>query len=583
MSLEKPRKKPALIAGIVAGAIVLLLVAGIAVAGFIVNGTDTVFPNISISGVELGGMTRDQARQALIDAGYEERTKNVSVSVNFPDDGSITMTGEEAGIQLSAENAAKIAYEYGRDGSFFGNEFAYIKCLLSPNTLEDSEATKINEEYVRGVVKEYTENFNRRLLEEAYKIDSVKIEIIKGAGSALADENSVFDLVVASLLSSLESSSPVTADYTVTSNNEDEVNLESVYDSIFVEPKSAVYDPETYSVVPSVTGVSFDLKDAQVSLESAADGSTVVIPLIYTEPEVTTDMLNELLFRDVLSERRTYVAGTSNRVNNVRLAAAAINGKILNPGEEFSYNGTVGERTAAKGYKEAGAYVGGKTVQEIGGGICQVSSTIYACVLYADLEVTDRSNHMFTVSYLPLGIDATVNWGTVDFKFKNNTPYPIKIECYMDGGYLQVKLHGTKLDENYIKVDYVVLSEKGFSVVQKEDASIAPGETKEETSGHTGYVVETYKYLYDKDGNLISKTYIARSSYKSQDKVILVPVGTLTGVGGETTPTDTEIPTDTEPTQEPSDEPSDEPMADPSEDPFASPTEPFVTPTDGDI
>jgi hypothetical protein len=266
------------------------------------------------------------------------------------------------------------------------------------------------------------------------------------------------------------------------------------------------------------------------------------------------------------------------------LAAEAINGKILNPGEEFSYNGTVGERTTAKGYKEAGAYVGGKTVQEIGGGICQVSSTIYACALYADLEVTDRSNHMFTVSYLPLGIDATVNWGTVDFKFKNNFDYPVKIECYMDGGYLQVKLHGTKLDENYIKVDYVVVSTKDFNTVQKEDPTIAPGTTKVDTSGHTGYVVDTYKYLYDKDGNLISKTYIDRSSYKAQDKVVLVPVGTLTGVEGTTSPSpsDSTTPPETE-------SPSDEPMADPSEedsfedDPFASPSEPYVSPSEDDI
>jgi vancomycin resistance protein YoaR len=157
---------------------------------------------------------------------------------------------------------------------------------------------------------------------------------------------------------------------------------------------------------------------AEKLFDAAAIGQTVTIRLIYTQTEVTTDALSELLFRDILSERKTYVAGTSNRKSNVALAASAINGKILNPGETFSYNETVGERTVEKGYKSAGAYVNGEVVEEIGGGICQVSSTLYNCVLYADLEVVERSNHMFIVTYLPLGNDATVNWGTVDFKFK---------------------------------------------------------------------------------------------------------------------------------------------------------------------
>ena len=134
----------------------------------------------------------------------------------------------------------------------------------------------------------------------------------------------------------------------------------------------------------SVTGVSFDLEEARRMLDAAQTGATVVIPLIKTEPTVTAEQLNALLFRDILSEKATYVSGTSNRIHNVKLAAAAMNGKVLNPGDIFSYNETLGERTTEKGYREAGAYVGGKTVLEVGGGICQGSSTLYYCVLYAD-------------------------------------------------------------------------------------------------------------------------------------------------------------------------------------------------------
>ena len=157
--------------------------------------------------------------------------------------------------------------------------------------------------------------------------------------------------------------------------------MQPLYDSIFLEPVDAVYDPETDTIIDSVTGVSFDLADAENKLEAAQIGETVIIPLIFTEPEMNTETLQELLFRDVLSERRTYVSGTSNRIHNVGLATEAVNETILMPGDEFSYNETLGERTAEKGYREAGAYVSGEVVQEIGGGICQVSSTLYSAVL----------------------------------------------------------------------------------------------------------------------------------------------------------------------------------------------------------
>jgi hypothetical protein len=236
-----------------------------------------------------------------------------------------------------------------------------------------------------------------------------------------------------------------------------------------------------------------------------------------------------------------------------------MNGKILNPGDTFSYNETLGQRTAEKGYMEAGAYVGGKVVQELGGGICQGSSTLYFCVLYADLKVVERSNHMFMVGYLPLGTDATVNWGTVDFKFQNDTNYPIKIEAFHKDGKLNVKLYGTKENENTVKIESVKISSTEIKTVQKEDPSIAPGATKVDQTGHTGYVVDVYKYIYDKDGNELSKTSLGRNVYRMQEKVILVPVGTLTSPS----PTDTTSPS-------PSASPS---VSPPGESPSVSPSE----------
>ncbi len=520
--------KTGVVAGIIAGAVIVVLAAGTAAAGFYVNKLDTIYPNVSIAGINLSGLTVDQAKTALTDGGYEKTASEVAVTVNFSDGEKMTITGEESGVRLYAEDAAEAAYQYGREGSFFSNEFSYVKSMFSSLDVEHSRTVQLNEDYIRSTVNKYAKKFNETLMNTAYKVNDDSIAITKGSVSPLADADALYDLAVKSLTQSAEQNSPVTVDYNVGTVGGNDIDLQSIYDSIYVKPVDAVYDTATKQVIPGVTGISFDVTAAKQALAAAQTGATVTIPLIRTDPAVTTAQLQGTIFRDILSEKSTYVAGTANRVHNVTLAAAAMNGKILNPGETFSYNETLGERTTAKGYTEAGAYVGGQVVQEIGGGICQGSSTLYYCVLYANLEVVERSNHMFIVTYLPLGDDATVNWGTVDFKFKNNTEYPIQIVAVMNKGNLDVKILGTKVDTNKVEVKYEVISSTDFKTVRKEDPSIAAGATKEESSGHKGYVIDTYKYIYDAAGNQLSKTFLARNKYRVQDKVILVPVGTLT-------------------------------------------------------
>jgi len=564
----KSKRKSGVITGIIAGAVVVILAGGTVGAGFYINNLDTVFPNISVAGVDLSGLTLSEAEKALTDAGYENSASKISVTVLFPNGERMTINGKDSGVKLQAGQAAQIAYDYGKNGSFFENELAFVQCLFKAQDLDQTSAAGINETYIRSVVNDYVNKFNERILRGAYTITETGIEIVKGSNSALADAEEVYKLVVAALGESLAQNKPVELEYSVGSVAGESVNLESLYDAIHTEPVEAVYDRTTGQVTQSKVGLSFDIKSAQQMLDAAKPGSTVFIPLIRTEPAVSTEQLQAMLFRDVLSEKATYVDGTSNRVHNVKLASQALDGTILNPGDVFSYNETLGERTREKGYKEAGAYVNGNVVQEVGGGICQGSSTLYYCVLYADLEVVERSNHMFTVGYLPLGHDATVNWGTVDFKFKNNTDYPIKIEAIYKDRFLTIRLLGTKTHTNRVEIKYEVISSTEIKTVQKEDPSIEPGTSKVSQAGHKGYVVDTYKYIYDENNNLISKTYIKRSSYKMQEREVLVPVGTLTSppptsdAGTSPPPTDA-IPADpVEPSEPP---PSQEPPPQPSE------------------
>jgi vancomycin resistance protein YoaR len=553
----------------VAAALVIaaMVVAVTLAAGFYVRGLDSVFPNVSLGGVKLAGMSLAEAERALIDAGYEENAANIAATLSFPNGESLRVSGEDAGMKLNASDAARLALEYGRDGSPLRCMLNYIKCRIAPVELTSPENLTVDEEYVRSVTDAATADFNSGLLRGAYTVNSDDIVVIKGAGSALADREETYTLTMEMLYESARINEPVSAEYSIPANPAGDVDLEVLRREIFREPVSAVYDPDTHGVTESVTGVDFDVNGARLRLESADTGERIVIPLIITPPEVASEQLESLLFRDILAERTTNIAGTSNRLTNVTLAAEAIDGTVLNPGDDFSFNGIVGQRTEAKGYKSAGAYAGGMTVQEIGGGICQVSSTIYDCVLHTDLEVVTRSNHMFVVAYLPYGNDATINWGTIDFKFKNNTDYPIRLELVIADRKLTVKLHGTKTDTGYIKTDYVTISTTGYDTEEVEDPSIEPGTTKVDTAGHGGIVVETYKYYYDESDKLVNKTYVSRSSYRAQNRIILVPVGTLDPDPNETSPTD-----------DPDSTPTGEPTPTLEETPAVTPT-PTPTPT----
>ena len=205
----------------------------------------------------------------------------------------------------------------------------------------------------------------------------------------------------------------------------------------------------------------------------------------------------------------------------MKLSASTINGYVLNCGEVFSYNGTVGQRTAARGYQAAPAYVKGETVDEIGGGICQTSSTLYLACLRSNLEIVQRYAHRYAPSYITWGLDATVSWGGPDYQFANDTNYPIKIVTSYSGGYLTVSVYGTKVDSTTVKMTTEKLSDTPYETIYEDDPTLAPGTEKVKTTPYTGHKVRSYRNLYDGNGNLISSTLEAVSDYKSRNKVIL--------------------------------------------------------------
>ena len=308
------------------------------------------------------------------------------------------------------------------------------------------------------------------------------------------------------------------------------LDVQALQDELEGKTVSAVCDKATGRPTQSHVGVTFDVAAVQSQLDAAAPGAEFLADAEVQFPAVTTEELETAMFRDVLGTSTTKCAGPWGRHQNIRLAAKAINGNIYNPGEEFWYNAAVGQRTEARGFQPAAAYSGGRTVTSIGGGICQVSSTLYYATLLSDLKIVLRYAHMFDPGYMPVtGCDATVSWGGPDFAFRNDTDYPIKIVTSYndDTNELTVTIMGTRVNDNYVVMTNQFLSYSEFKVVYKEDESVSPGDQVVDQYGHNGYEVRTYRNVYDGEGKLLRSTVEATSDYDRGDKIILVAPGEL--------------------------------------------------------
>jgi len=194
-----------------------------------------------------------------------------------------------------------------------------------------------------------------------------------------------------------------------------------------------------------------------------------------------------------LSNILQYDASNINRSGNLKIAADKINGTVLMPGEEFSFNEIVGKRTIEEGYRNAKIYENGQVVDGLAGGICQISSTLYNAVLLANLEITERRNHSFTTTYVPAGRDATVVYGRQDFKFKNSRTFPIKIEANVANGIAAFNIHGIREEVEYeIKIIPVTTQTIPYQTEYIPDPTVLPGQQRVKQAGHSGYKVTTY-------------------------------------------------------------------------------------------
>ena len=534
-----------------------------------------IISGIKVNGIEMSNLSKEDALNKL----KEEANKKL--------DSDILIKAEdfEYGIKLSQietnykiEKAIEEAYSAGRSGNIFSNNYEIIKTMMFGKEINLNYT--YNEELLNTLLSDMNSKLPNAVIESNYCIENDKLIITKGTKGLSINEQELKQEIINEILSN---NTNVQIKVQFIEKEPEPINIDNIYAEVHTEPKDAYYTKDPFQVFPHVDGIDFDLEAARELLKE--DKEEYEIQLTVTVPNVTTNEIGTEAFPDLLSSFSTrYDASNYPRTTNLKLAMGKLNGVVVGAGETFSYNKTLGKRTAEAGYREAGGYAGGRVVQTLAGGICQISSTLYDAVVYANLDIVERHNHMFLAGYVGAGKDATVVYGSLDFKFKNTRNYPIMIKTSIGNGVAKIDIYGIKETVEY-DVDIVtnVLSYTPFRVIYEDDSSLAPGQEKVVQSGMNGCRSITYKVVKDVNGNEISRTVLSSDTYDPMNKIIKrgpeQTVETNNNVIETPTPEPAPTPTPT-PEPQPTPEPEQDSTATVVPTPTPTPTpEPQSTPT----
>lgn len=530
--LAKGGKRGWTIAGIALGVLAAAYLGLCAYAAL----SGTIYPNTMVGGVDYGGMTEEQAAAELTRRVIDAQSARLDFAV-MEGDSCEVIAGVALGDIPADIDCRKAADTLARVHSAKGDGFFKSGAGFLFSLFTEHEESIISEEPFCSAAEPVLDALECEPVEFAISLTPESgvraTKPMDGRKATDRTETQIADALFRAYFGGGEMT-----EYILKPMSEDNaegayeivpaqaVDLAEEREKLVGEKVNASYDIENEKIIPSHAGVSFTLADLQSAYDAAAPGETFTVRATVERPEVTTEQLEAGLFRDELSSYTTRVGGAPGRHKNVKLTAERITGYILNAGDTMKYGPLVTPFTAENGYSPAPGYLNGKTVDMIGGGACQASSTLYAAVLYANLEIVQRVNHGYASDYIGLGLDATVASGGPEFEFRNNTLYPIKVQADFftkdKKDYIKITLLGTKTDDHYVKIVTELISTTPYEEKLVETDTLAPGEQKVEQTPYTGYVVKTYRNVYAGDGTLLSSTYEATSRYKSRNRIILV-------------------------------------------------------------
>lgn len=496
-------------------AIIFLAIVFFSVIFAVANlGSQKMLSGITINGLKVSGLTIDEAKAYINETIQEKIHNGIKLRHN---DQEYTFELNELNIEYNMDEQLQQAYKIGRSGNIIKDNFTILYMMFAKKDFNfeityDDELLKRQIDYLEIQLPD-------RAVDNKYYIEETDLIIVRGLDGVIINKDEIKNAVVEQLADlSIEQIKNIP----VIEKPVEDLSIEEIHDEIYKKSENAYYTTNPFEIHPHVVGIDFALGIEEIEKMLAKEDTDYVIPLKYTEPEITIDNLDINVFPDLLSQfDTTYDINDKNKVNNLEIAANKINGVILKPGETFSYNKTLGARTVENGYKEAPIYSNGKVVNGLGGGICQISTTLYNSVILADLEVVERQNHMFVPSYVRAGHDATVVYGSIDFKFKNTRDYPIKIVASANSGVARVSIYGIYNEKEYtIQLETEIVEVTPYETIYINDSSLSSGEEKIIQNGQNGTKVETYKVV--KFGSLeISRTLLSVDTYRPMQETVL--------------------------------------------------------------
>lgn len=512
INIKKIGENKTLLATIIFIIILVIMIFSVIFAILNIN-NNNILNGVKIEGIDVSGLSREEAKAKIETVYNAKKEEDIILKYN---DFETTISQDILETNYDLDKAVNEAISLGKDGNIITNNYNILFALLGKKNIKVDMS--INEEQIKDEIENIQTNIPGTIIEPDYYAENDKLIITPGQeGIKISVDN-----LINRIKNTLKTASSNQQYIEIPMDNvwPDKIDIEKIHDEIYKEVQDAYLTENPITIHPEVEGVDFDIEEAKKILEN--DSEQYEIPLKITKPNVTMEQIGAEAFPNKISFYSTrYDGGDVNRSTNLELACEKINDVIVLPGETFSYNKTLGERSKAAGYKTAKVYENGEVVDGIGGGICQISSTLYNAVLKANLEIVERRNHQFITSYVEEGRDATVAYGVTDFKFKNSRKYAIKIKASASNGVATIEIFGIKEEVEYqISFDTKTISTIPYTVKYIDDNTLKTGTEVVKQKGANGIVTETY-LIKSLNGQVVSNTLLSKDTYSAMQRIVL--------------------------------------------------------------
>ena len=537
--IKKESNKKIIIPIISIGIIILLIIIVSTIFAFININNTNIVNGVKIEGIDVSGLTKESAKEKIDSIYNKKKQKDIILKYQ---DYDTTINPELLEVSYDTEKAVEEAINVGKNSNIIINNYNILFALIGKKNINVN--LEINEDETNKTIQSIESSIPGAVIEPDYYREDDKLIITKGKEGLKIDNEKLIEKIKENLKNI--NSSEEFIEIPVINKTPEEIDIEKIHEDIYKEVQDAYYTKEPFTIHPEVEGVDFNIEEAKALLQE--DKEQYEIPLNITKPKVTTSQIGSEAFPDLLATYSTkYDGGNIDRTTNLRIACQKINDKVILPGETFSYNKTLGERSTATGYKYAKVYENGEVVDGIGGGICQISSTLYNSVLMSNLDIVERRNHQFVTSYTPAGRDATVVYGMTDFRFKNTRTYAVKIKASCSNGIATVSIYGIKEENEYtVSFSTKTISTIPYTVKYVDDNTLASGTEKVKQKGANGIITETY-IIKSLNGKVVSSKLLSKDTYNAMQRIILRGTKGITNTDNSQTNTPTTPTTPTTP------------------------------------